>query len=333
MISKDKKRTPKNRVFTVLRYLLAAIPIVYIFGRMDLQEISTSLSQIAPWAIPFIMISAATAIVLQGIKAWYLTHALIPDLSFSTAMRFHFIGCFYSVALPTSAAQDVIRAVLIGRTKSKASAWAAVWIHKISGLLATLLVSISAFGLFLRSSFPLEMSRVLPLSALLILLAFVVSFSKRVTTPVRKLLERILPERILRPIASGREAIYAYKTKLPTLAGALLFSLCIQYVLILGSAVSAFGLTGKFFPFEFMAFIPLIELALMVVPLTPNGLGLREGLTALFFARLGFSPEETGIYLALSFLSVLVKLAGGFALFWKPSSTVSTKQDSTTIVT
>lgn len=308
-----------------IQYLLAIIPIAYILGRMDFGDISNAIDQIAPWAIPFIIVSSAFALFLQGFKWWYLMRSLVPNLKFSSTIRYHFIGCFYSVALPTSAAQDVLRAIMVGRISDNSSAWAATWIHKIGGLLAVVGISFATFTFFLRSAIPIEFSRIIPVSVVVLIMLLVLSFSKRVTKPVRMGLEKVLPSRVLEPLKNGRQAIYLFRNKPLTLLGSLLLSFCIQFTLILGSAVSAYALTGKFFPFQFMAFIPLIELTLMVIPLTPNGLGIREGLTALFFERLGFTAEETGIYIAFSLLAILVKLAGGIALFWKPEDGESQK--------
>jgi uncharacterized membrane protein YbhN (UPF0104 family) len=66
------------------------------------------------------------------------------------------------------------------------------------------------------------------------------------------------------------------------------------------------------FPFSaFAVFVPLISLAGMI-PVSVNGLGVREALYILFFGRLG-APTEVSLSLALLYLAVtlVASLPGG----------------------
>jgi hypothetical protein len=60
-----------------------------------------------------------------------------------------------------------------------------------------------------------------------------------------------------------------------------------------------------------MFFIPLIEMAVISVSLTPNGMGLREAMLSLFLLQyLGFTPEQLGIYVFLNFAGILIRIVG-----------------------
>ena len=66
------------------------------------------------------------------------------------------------------------------------------------------------------------------------------------------------------------------------------------------------------FPFSAIAvFVPLVSLASMI-PVSVNGLGVREALYIFFFGRLG-APAEVSVSLALLYLAVtfMASLPGG----------------------
>ena len=66
-------------------------------------------------------------------------------------------------------------------------------------------------------------------------------------------------------------------------------------------------------------FVPLVSLAGMV-PVSVNGLGVREALYILLFGRIGV-PAETAVSLALLYLAVtfLASLPGGLAYLMQPA--------------
>ena len=73
-------------------------------------------------------------------------------------------------------------------------------------------------------------------------------------------------------------------------------------------------------PFAAIAvFVPLVSLAGMV-PVSVNGLGVREALYILLFGRIGV-PAETAVSLALLYLAVtfLASLPGGLAYVMQPA--------------
>ncbi|MEW6753457.1 MAG: lysylphosphatidylglycerol synthase domain-containing protein, partial [Candidatus Latescibacterota bacterium] len=137
------------------------------------------------------------------------------------------------------------------------------------------------------------------------------SFSKSVTRPLRALAGRLLPARPLAWLEEVRQGIYQYRTRRATLAGVALLALLVELTLIACLAVTVYGISGTL-PFAlFLLFIPLIEIVVLAVPITPDGLGLREGLMAAVLAQAGLTGEQTGVYVALALLGRVLKGLGG----------------------
>jgi len=66
-------------------------------------------------------------------------------LALATTLKAHFIGLYYSIVLPTSAAQNVIRAFILAKSIDYSVSWASSWISGVLGLLT--LAVLSTYGL------------------------------------------------------------------------------------------------------------------------------------------------------------------------------------------
>src|SRR6185503_14618136 len=115
------------------------------------------------------------------------------------------------------------------------------------------------------------------------------------------------------------QAVAPYKAAVPTLAAALVLSLAFQLLVIAVVFLNARAL-NLVVPISAVAvFVPLVSLAGMV-PVSVNGLGVREALYILLFGQIGV-PVETAVSLALLYLAVtfLASLPGGLAYLMQPA--------------
>lgn len=255
--------------------------------------------------------------IFQGTRWWLLIRVFRPDISLGVTLRYHFAGNFYSIILPTSTGQDFVRALLISTRIDPSVSWGSTWVQKIIGLIGTVAFCITGFALMDKTGLPPETSKSIIISCCAVVVLLGLSFSKVITSPVRKLFfEKIMPRSLLIPVQEIRQTIYLYRGKWKALAVSFFFMILVQLCVIFGSIGTVAGITGKVLVAPLMTFIPLIELILAVLPLTPSGIGLREGLIALLFIKLGLTNEQIGIYIAFGFLTTLLKVLCGlpFAL-------------------
>src|SRR5271157_376223 len=170
-----------NRIPLWVKYFLALVPIIWIFSKIDFREMLQVFGKIAWWTIPFLIAVIILSMFLQGVRWWMLLKAFIPAISFSRVMNHHFSAIFYSIILPTSAAQDVVRSVLISKENDYGISWGSTWVSRILGLLTLAILSI--YGLFLIDRHFLPKSFFLTLIIILValVLLFFLSFSKKIT--------------------------------------------------------------------------------------------------------------------------------------------------------
>jgi uncharacterized membrane protein YbhN (UPF0104 family) len=125
----------------------------------------------------------------------------------------------------------------------------------------------------------------------------------------------------MRPRAQSLyDAITPYKSAVPTLVAALALSLAFQAFVIAVVFLNARALSLAVPLSAVAVFVPLVSLAGMV-PVSVNGLGVREALYILLFGQVGVSPE-LAVSLALVYLAVTVvaSLPGGLVYALQPTS-------------
>lgn len=302
----------RARLTTAARYLLAVLLIAYILHRIDADLFLQAWRHAAVWTIPFIVGSTYLGMALQGVRWWLTQRPFAPDMRLRTSLAYHFLAGTYSVALPSTVAQDLLRTAMATRRVGHGPGWGAAWMNRIIGLVAWLLLCLAGLVMAGPQLMPAYALRTIgvSLAVLIVLLGF--SFSKTITRPIRRLVARALPARFLVVIDAVREAIYQYRTRRGTLVGLVLLALGVELILVLCSATTAYGVSGLF-PFTtLLLFLPLIEVAIMAVPLSPGGVAERFVLNAAMLTQAGLTPEEASLYSTLSVLGqVVLKGIGG----------------------
>jgi uncharacterized membrane protein YbhN (UPF0104 family) len=219
---------------------------------------------------------------------------------------FYFIGMFFNLLLPTSVGGDVIRAWYVarmdGRTGRRMTAFLSVLVDRVSGLIVLLLIACVAAVVC-----PLE----LPAWVLGSVwgMAGGVAGTLVLTPIVVRLTARF--DRLRRLADAGR--VYLRHPRL--LLGTAGLSLVVQaanvaLVWLLDLAI------GAHVPASFYwILVPMVSL-LTLLPISLNGMGIREGSMIWLLAPLGVT-RDTALCLAILWFSVLtaVSLCGGLVYF------------------
>jgi uncharacterized protein (TIRG00374 family) len=258
----------------------------------------------------FALLFAVTA--LQGFKWWVLIRRFVPGLRMGKAVGVHIESTFYAIALPSGAAQDVVKAVILSKSHDPSVVWAATWLGRLIGLAS--LLAFSAAGLMYLESGVLPNGARATLAAVIAAVALLcaLSFSKTLTRPAGAAAAKILSPKIMDKIGELRDGIYRFKDARETLLQTFLISIAVQFLIICSISLMVYTVSGRFYFLECVAFVPLVEVIVVSLPLTPGGAGIREGLMALLFARLGFDGGQIASYVTISLsVTTAVRLAGG----------------------
>jgi len=261
---------------------------------------------------------------LQGLRWWILLRAFSKKLSFLQSIAYHFSSLFYSLVLPNSTAQEVVRTVFVSKHAGAAVSWSAAWVCKITGLIVSF--ALSVYGLMTISGSGISKGIFNAAIGLFVVICilFGLSFSKKLTTPFRKTAQKLIPLKYLSKAENLREGIYQFRNKKLYLLTATLVTILAQLLVIISVSVVIKGITGSSYIIQCIAFIPLIEIISMAQPITPNGVGVREALIALMFNHLQLSSEQLSVYIIISNLAILMKLVGAipvlYGMIFKPET-------------
>lgn len=304
-----QKQTRKY-IFFVIKWILAIGPLAWIIFRTDLGKLYHVIQNIAWWTLPAVTFFIGGAMFLQGVRWWLLMRAFIPDLKFTRMISYHFIGLFYSLVLPSSAAQDVVRTVLASKKHDYSVSWGATWLCRILGLFVLAAFSLYSLMNMELSLLPPNTINIIFTVFLLIALLLFLSFSKKITAPIRSVVQRFLPEKIMRTAEKIREAVYNFRDKKAVLVQVLLITVVTHGFGVLNACFIIKGITGRFYFMECLAFLPIIEIISTSLPITPNGVGVRESLMVLMFNFIGLSKEHLGTYVIIGIYALLLRLVG-----------------------
>jgi hypothetical protein len=270
--------------------------------------------------------------VVSAMRWKYYTDQLRLPRSLGQLTGFYFIGMYFNLMLPTSVGGDVVRAwYLDGQSGRRVPAFASVFLDRLNGLVV--LVALACLAVTL-SPLPLPSWIVISVWSIaacgLLGLAGLHLFVRRAS--VRRQRPEVGSQRSEVGIRSAEQRPLTSDFRPPTrmeqlrttlalfclprvLAATLLLSLCVQAVNVLivwliGQAIGA-PIPATYY----WVMVPMVTL-LTLLPISVNGMGVREEATVLFLAPLGIA---SGTALTLSVLwfavSASVSLLGGAVYF------------------
>lgn len=305
------RRSSWRRLALALRPVVSLALLALLFRKLGAAEVWQTLRQaeLAWLAVGLLLVVAS--LVVSAWKWQLLLTALGLRVPFRLLFTSYLVGLFFNNFLPSSIGGDVARVHDIARHTGKGTAAAASVIGE--RLLAGLALGLTAAGALLfslRSSAPVAGT----VAAVLVLFAALVGAIA--SARLRRRLGQRFPG--LRQSIVGRVggqmggAFEDRRALLTVMALSLAFH---ATVVFLGWAT--FEAIGA--PVSLAAcflFIPIIS-AIQLIPVSLNGLGVREGAYVFFFGSAGLgAPEAVAASLLFAILVGVVSLGGGaiFAL-------------------
>jgi uncharacterized protein (TIRG00374 family) len=313
--------------FSLIIKLIVTIALFYILLTMiDLEAIKRIIPR-----TNFYLFSLATAVFFARniFAAWrwqILLKAKGYDVSFGRLTRLYFIGYFFSFFLPTVMGGDIARGYyLYSGGVSKKEAVSSIMIERVLGLLALTLFAFSSvlFGFRLINSDLIKVIVIIPsILFLIILLFFYYSKIDLTANLPGGVIEKLNP--LIRLIHN----LKSYNKRPDILFSAFLMSLLFQFLGIISTYFIALSVQANT---EFIYFLILLPIVWFVslVPISLNGLGIREGIFVFLFVIIGM-PKETAITISgLYLLQVIAQgLLGGLFFFWDQEKIASIKEYS-----
>ncbi len=295
---KDIRRKAGN----LIRIGISAGLLIWLFSRFDLKGVLTYFEnlQISIWVIACLM--SLVAQVLSSMRWWILSNTFSFPGRWSTYLGFYFVGMFFNLFLPTGIGGDLFKIHFLSREKGRRflAAFTVVG-DRLFGLITMLFMGAAAVKIW-PDLLPEPFRDFLYISALIILAALLgLPFFQRV-------IKGILPG-----FSRHLEGLLILWQRPQRLFAVLGLSFCLQALGMGAIALLGAGIGIKLPLSFYFASLPLVFI-ITLIPISFNGIGVREGAFIYFFGLKGVEPEPA-LGLGLLFFSVQVALSllGGVA--------------------
>lgn len=300
----------RKLLLALLKAGISAALIYWILQGSDLGEIFAAVGGADGRLLALAFSLHVAGLVLSAYRWRLLLRERGMDVSVFCLLESIIVGIFFNNFLPSTVGGDAYRAYDSWRLgQSRSDAVAVVFIDRFLGLLVLMLFALLAF---LASG---QMTRDIPYLYLWLLLGTAVMLA---ATWLMFMTPRWLPElfgRVRLPfgnkIMSILEAFLAFQGQWVLLFKALGISILLQANVVIHYYLIARALS---LPIPFYSFFLIVPLATVItlLPISVNGIGVRENVHVFFFAPFAVLKPEAVAFAWIAYSMVLVQeIVGG----------------------
>lgn len=295
------------------RLLLGLGITAFLVWKADLSQIIAAISRVELF---WLAMAFAVQLVAKMIWAWrwsVLLNIYEIHLSFWRLVKGIYVGLFFSNFLPTSIGGDLYRAYwILDDKKLYAKSMFIVFIERFVGVVSLGYVAMIPFLLLFRQGLELGDNTAFILLVLVLLCGGVLALNPKVFEFFNGIVQKRIKlfARLRRKIA---EALHAWHSAGPRKWYVFVLSLGVHLAGIMFFYSLGRGLQLQLNVGHYLVIVPLTVVATML-PISFNGLGVREGALIVLTAALGTSvlpAEAVALGLLSSVITLLVSLLGG----------------------
>jgi uncharacterized protein (TIRG00374 family) len=311
----------RTGVRVALQLVVSAALIVYLLWKIDVGRTADNIASSNPW---YVLAAVGIYIVTLVPMAWrwgILLASKGVHEPLRWLLRLYFIGYAASQVLPTGIGGDAVRIVehVRRRPAVKAETAGAVLMERVVGSAGVLIVV--AIGLVLAVGRYDDIGPFIwvEVASVVTLVAFgVVLFSRRAFALLeRHVFTRGSGLRLQRALRAVWTALHGYRWQTRALALALAATVAVQFVRIIAIWLCGEAVGVEVSPIVYIILGPLLFLVTMI-PVTVNGLGVRESFFVFFLERFGVGADAAFAAGFLFFaVTIATALPGGFILAWR----------------
>ncbi|MFQ5952898.1 MAG: lysylphosphatidylglycerol synthase transmembrane domain-containing protein [Candidatus Omnitrophota bacterium] len=296
-----------KKVVTTIRVAVCLFLVYLIATRFDVGKIMQAVKLVDASVFLYIL-GAYTLANLFVFLRWYLIMRYMDmKVSLPVAVKCYMMGVFFNFFMPTAVGGDVFKAYYVSKNSENSrieKSLFSVFFDRYLGLLVMLGAG-GFFSLFLDiriSGFPLSWILFTVLAGLFLLSVFVTLFADKMDRLIEKIgfLKRNFSD-TFKKISNTLNIVKRNKKiflgVVACTLGALVMISMMHYIFI-----SKIGKINVFFPM--LVFVPVAILVTMI-PISINGIGLREIVYVTLFGTIDVNPAVS-IAMSILFYGVMV---------------------------
>ncbi|MDP2830653.1 MAG: lysylphosphatidylglycerol synthase transmembrane domain-containing protein, partial [Candidatus Omnitrophota bacterium] len=292
----------KNTLFLLLRISVSILLLVLLFkiNKIDLEVLINDIGRADKRLLAAGFLFFFFGYCLGFLRWRMLLKAAGINIPFKRLITSFSGGIFFSIFLPSTIGGDLVRAAdLAEHTQKAKEVIATVFLDRLSGYMGLVLVILPA--LLLGRGLVLDKVVFTSVSLIIILLVIVllVLFNNPIYSGITRFLSSPGAGKIKETIKNMHQEIHVFRSHKRMIILNLLTSFIIQLIGPVSVYFIGLSLGIKVNFLYFLIFLPLIG-AVTLLPIAIGGLGLREGLFVVYFAKAGVVKQ---LALTMSLLS------------------------------
>jgi uncharacterized membrane protein YbhN (UPF0104 family) len=302
----------KRQIWLAAQAVVTVVLLGLLFRRFDWEAFRAVLGRMSPAFYAASLLAVVTGQLLYALRWQVVLEGMGTRVGYGDVLRQYLIGIFFSNIMPTAIGGDAAKIYYLGRQAGYVEVGASVLVDRFLGFLWLSIAGAALAWLVGGGSALFVLNRNL-------LTLFAASFTIALAIAWTAPLDRVL--------ADGRwpRLVAPWMPRVREIAGVVRRGACRPATLAVSAAVTigyALLLALLYLSYFAESGVPpvgllpvaniVIGMAIFInVPISVNGIGLREQLHALLFATLGV-PKEVSVSLALLLFShfLLLSLAG-----------------------
>lgn len=305
-------RMRKGLLLRVLRIVISALLIAFLLHKVGLVDLRHTVSSVNIGYLVTALMLFLVGVFISSYKWQMLLSVHRIDVGLVTLVSFYFVSMFLRNFLSTIGGEAYKIYSVSRLSKNTPASIASVFLERGSGLLALLTISI----LTLLIGYGIIVDRGIIVLIICLFVGYVcalfVIFNKRLFKSLSGILTILRSTKLRNKFAEMHRAIYLYKDDKRCLIKVVVLSFVYQIlsVVIVVYVVSQ-SLHLNIPVIYFFLFCPLIGIFEML-PISLNGIGIREGAFLFFFTRVGVSGAEAiSMSLLVYAIAMATSLMGG----------------------
>ncbi len=295
----------------LFRASISAVLLLYLLSRTDLGAIWTTVRSADPVWLMVAFALHVPGYLISAVRWRLLLLTQRIRIPLRLLLNSYLVGTFFNQLLPTTVGGDVVRVYDTTKySQAPEASLLAVVVERLTGILA--LAVFALLGLFVSvqrvAGVRLTGLVVVMLGLTFLPLWFV--WSPRLREPVLRGLRRLAGRRIDALVGRVEQALALFGGA----TGSLLLVLALAFLLQITVVVHFYLIARALdlaLPLSFFFLIVPVATVVTMLPVSINGIGVREGVYALFFSEFGIPVAGAVAFAWLGFGMVLVYGAAG----------------------
>ena len=287
-------RSPRTVLFLTAKVVVSLLLFGWLFRRVQWAQIGPALSQADPtwvWASAGVLLASH---LLASYQWGRLLGAAGIELPFWKVSAYYLVGQFFNNFLPANVAGDFMRTLDASRTGStRANALSTVILDRLIGTAAL-------GGVAVVSTLPAIDRFHLAAAYAGVVIFFVGSvvilramLEPRVLATLERLLARIGLGRLSPSLDRLSGSLVEFRNRKRLLIELMCVAILVQVMRIGVHILFARALGLRVAPAYFFLFVPLLAV-IVSLPISLNGIGVREGTGILLFGMVGLDRDQVG---------------------------------------